>query len=66
MAQATTLGTTIDERAEKKAGIRLMLAEMDRLLAEMQEDRVEMKRLREETRLTMNDIDATLARLAAS
>ena len=66
MAQATILRTPTDERAEKKAGIRSMLTEIDRLLAEMQEDRVEMKRLGEETRSTMNDIDATLARLAAS
>ena len=66
MAGTTTYQQASDEKAGLRLSIREMFAEMDRLRAEMKQSRENSKRLDAEIDASLANIDAVLARLAAS
>jgi len=66
MAEATVSQTAATDKVSKWARIKEMFAEMDRLHAQMKQDREEINRLKVETRANIAEIEATLKRISAS
>ena len=66
MAEMTTYQQTSNDRAEQRAQIREMFAEMDRPRAAMEQSRENMKRMDVDIDARMAGIDALLERLAKS
>ena len=66
MAEATIPQTGTGRKAGRWALIKEMFAEMDRLHVQMKQDRVEINRLKVETRANLAEIKATLDRISAS
>ena len=66
MAEATIPHTAADKKESRWALIKEMFAEMDRLHAQMKQDREEIKRLSVHTRANIDEIKVILDRIAAS
>ena len=66
MAEATIHQTTVEKKVSRWTLIKEMFAEMDRLRAQMKQDRVEIKRLGDQTRANLAEIKIILDRIEAS
>ena len=66
MAEATIHQSAADTKASRWAPIKEMFAEMDRLQAQIKQDREEINRLAAHTQTNLLEIRAALDRIAAS
>lgn len=66
MAEATVSQTTANTKVSKWTRIEEMRTEMDRLIAQMKQDREEINRLKNKTRANINEIKTVLDRISAS